>query len=233
MVTGIELVSVFFLGLAGSFAPCLFPVLPAFLAYVAQSDNKKVNGLIASLLVVAGILTAFLSLSLLLLVSVGDSILDFLSQNYITFRTVQGVILTLLGLVLLLGIGAKMSFFDPVVNWTQNKIQESSNAWVQAYLIGLFFAVLAAPCALVIFGAFVTILVNNATFFGIIGVNIAFALGAGMPFFIIGFIIPAFKESFTLNNEVLFRYIPMITGVLLLILGILTTTGTLDVIVYG
>ena len=67
MTVGVDiLLSYFFLGLGTNFVACLFQVLPAFVAYITKAGASKGNGVLVSLRVVFGLLTTFLTLSLIL-----------------------------------------------------------------------------------------------------------------------------------------------------------------------
>jgi cytochrome c-type biogenesis protein len=236
MVLGVEIIlTSFILGLAAAFAPCLFPVLPAFVAYLTNADQKKVNGLIASTLVILGIMTAFLSFSFILITFTNIAFLNFLDSNYVLFRTIQSIILILMGILLIIGIKFQFAFLDELSTKAQFVINKFDNYMIQSYLIGLFFAVLAAPCALVIFGALINLLFISPTILSVTIINVMFALGAGMPFFIMAVILPLFKSEIAKNentNKKFISYIPIITGAILILLGILMGTGALDIIAY-
>ena len=74
----VTLIAVFSLGLTASFSPCLFPVLPAFVAFLSQSDRHWGKSVITGALVTLGIMTVFVALGL-----VFSSLIGFLSIYYI------------------------------------------------------------------------------------------------------------------------------------------------------
>ncbi len=219
MVGTFEIGSAFVLGLAASFAPCLFPVLPSFVAFLSKKDTKHFNGFYAGLLVTLGIATVFVTFGVLL--SSFEGILgDFLGRNYLSFRFYQGFILLILGILLASNITFGSGKLGLLSNRVQNLLQKIENPWLLSYLIGVFFSVLAAPCAIVVFGSLIVIMSNNPGITAAILLNIAFSIGAGIPFFMMGILVPSLKETVLENTDKIVRYMPVITGLIITFVGI-------------
>ena len=113
MIEVVDFVTVMVLGLTVSFAPCMFPILPSFVAFIARAGNSETNGtvytkqknqisgpLIASLLVTLGIMTVFIIMGML----INTLLFDFFNNNYREFRFYQGVLLVIFGLFITLQI---------------------------------------------------------------------------------------------------------------------------------
>ncbi|MFW9996338.1 MAG: cytochrome c biogenesis CcdA family protein [Candidatus Odinarchaeota archaeon] len=232
MVDFVTYLTAFGFGLSASFYPCLFPVLPSFIAFVSAREEKRasiINGVATSVLVTLGIMTVFVVFGLLF-----NGIIGFFADNYNNFRTLQGIILAILGLLLILGISITVPKIWEVSAFAHNYISRFQNPWVVAYIIGFFFALLAAPCAIILFLT-VFALIAGATLIDTILLMVFFSLGAGIPFIIIGVLIPAirqgFEERFDTSKSVLLsshkinQYLPRIIGVVILITGLALIIG--------
>ena len=231
----INFILAFVFGLSASFYPCLFPVLPSYIAFVSSDTTETdiKNGILSSILVTLGIMTVFVGAGLLVN-TILTSLLSYLGDNYQLFRFLQGLMLAILGLVLILGISFNINRLWEVSAFSNTFITRFKNPWLVAYLIGFFFSLLAAPCALIIFITIFTLIAGQGPIVTIL-MMILFSLGAGIPFIIIGVIVPVIKQSFeekfiTSKNVIegankLNRYLPYFTGSILILIGIALIAG--------
>lgn len=218
-------------GLSASFYPCLFPVLPSYIAFVSTEEGKQaiLNGLVTSVLVTLGIMTVFVGMGM-----VFSSVVGFFADNYENFRFLQGILLVILGGLLIFGISFNITKVWEVSAFAHDYISRFHNPWFVAYLIGLFFALLAAPCALIVFLATFTLIAGEGLITTVM-VMVLFSVGAGIPFVIIGVIVPAlkktFEEKFITSKNVLIgsnkinRFLPRVVGVLILLTGVALVLG--------
>ncbi len=209
----------FSLGLTASFYPCLFPVLPSFVAYTVDAHDKWWKGATSSLLVTLGIMVVFIAMGLIF-----TSFLDLLVPRYREFALIQGVVLLLLGSLMIIGSSVKLHVFEAVNAQANSILDKIENAWLMSFLIGLFFAALAAPCAIIVFLTIFTIAASESVI-GIIVLMIVFSIGAGIPFFLLGSLVPLLKESMMQGRDFNFqkirRWIPRVTGVLVIFAGMI------------
>lgn len=210
------LIAVFSLGLTASFSPCIFPILPSFIAFLTQSENNWWKSAIAGVLVTMGILTVFAILGLAF-----SQLIGFLSIYYNFFRQIQGFFLIILGVFLIRNISFNFSFLNQLNNHAHQVMNPHNlNHWLSAYMLGLFFAFLAAPCAAVAFITLFTILITESPLSSIV-LMLIFSLGAGIPFVLMGILIPVFKGSFRKDYQQIQLYIPKIAGIVVVFVGIL------------
>jgi cytochrome c-type biogenesis protein len=131
-------VQAFTLGVLSAASPCLLPLYPAFIAYLASNTatlaGHRLTGLLG-LVILAGVLTAMLAVGLVL------AILAIPVGNALAFLVpfVDGL-LVVLGILLLVGR-------NPFNRLPGITIPMVRNPFVQAYLYGLLFGPLALPCA--------------------------------------------------------------------------------------
>ncbi|MHA2365965.1 MAG: cytochrome c biogenesis CcdA family protein [Candidatus Hodarchaeales archaeon] len=225
---------IFNLGLLASLAPCLFPVLPSYTAYITQTsrtNNSIFKGFISSVLVVLGIMTVFITLGLITSI-ITSEFLDFFSDNYRKFSFLQGILLIIVGGILIFRISIGFNRLTELSGSSQELMQNFKNPYLVSYFIGLFFALLAAPCALIYFLTLFLIVagetISNTIFYMII-----FSLGASFPFTLVGTIFPLIKNKFegfgdSFKSSVLSKrandlntILPRIVGLLIIIVGII------------
>ena len=211
----VTFIAVFSLGLTASFSPCLFPVLPSFVAFLTQSDRHWGKSVIAGALVTLGIMTVFVALGL-----VFTSLIGVLSIYYNFFRQLQGLFLIILGILLVRNITLNFSLLNALNSKAHDVIQQrDSNHWITAYLLGLFFAVLSAPCAAVAFITLFTILIAE-TAVSSMSLMLLFSIGAGIPFLLMGGLIPLLKDSFGQEFRQFQQKIPQIAGIVVILVGV-------------
>ena len=215
-LTGIILANAFLLGLIASFQPCLFPILPTFVSYLTKGE-KKINGLIASLLVTTGIMIVFTSLAFL-----SQGIIIYFARNYLLFRTLQGILLIVLSIILILGASIRIPLLDRLGSVANDVIDKIENPYLVSLLIGLLFTLFAAPCAIILF-ATAFVMTAGQSVLNIILIMGLFSLGAGAPFFIVGGVVPTMKNKIIANSQKIQRSISIIAGVIILLVGIYLT----------
>lgn len=227
MIELIDIITVLILGLTVSFAPCMFPLLPSFVAFIAQTsdpglkENSQVERknmipkqLIASLLVTMGIMTVFILMGLL----VNTFLFDFFNDNFREFRFFQGVLLVILGLILGFQISVGTMQLSELSGKFSTRLQNLNNPWLTSYLIGLFFSLLGAPCGIVAFGT-VFLIAATKTTFEIIILMLIFSVGAGIPFFVISGFLPSFQKTLKKDAWIIMN-LSKIAGLIVIITGL-------------
>ncbi|RMG30581.1 MAG: cytochrome c biogenesis protein CcdA [Methanobacteriota archaeon] len=214
-----EFVVALYLGVATSFSPCLFPVLPSFLAFLTGGDTNRGRGIFTAIAVSLGILTVFLFLGLIL-DFFNEVVTDFFNPNYVNFRFFQGLLLVIFGLMYSFNKNLGSGFFSNLSDRVQSFLTKVENPWITAYLIGIFFSVLAAPCAIILFVTFFTLLIATPTLVAKISLSLTFSLGIGIPFLLMGALIPSIKETLDDSKDKLFRYMPYVTGTIISLTGV-------------
>ncbi len=133
-----ELVTVFAAGLASAGSPCLLPLYPGFLAYLAASGGPPAGRLgsgLLGLLVLLGVLTTMVVLGgilVLLTVPVG--------RVATGLRPVVDLVLVILGGLVLAGR-------NPFHRLSAATVTPRGGPFARAYVYGAFLGLLALPCA--------------------------------------------------------------------------------------
>jgi cytochrome c-type biogenesis protein len=166
------LVATFLLGVGSAASPCLLPLYPGFIAYLAGTDSGGRRGLEAGLLglaVLAGLLTTMVivgSIVSLLALPFGDVL-----RWSIPIVT---VVLVTLGLVLLAGR-------NPFARLASVRVPVVRNPLGQAYVYGLVVGPMALPCAGPFLVALLAISVGLADGLTRVGSFVVYGLGFGLP----------------------------------------------------
>lgn len=126
------------LGLLSSTSPCILPLYPGFLAYLAgrqQGLSSRVGRYSLGFFVLAGVLTMMLALGLLislLSVSIGAALTLAIP--------VADILIIGLGIALLLD-------YNPFKTLPQVQVPILKNPYINAYFYGLLYGPIALPCS--------------------------------------------------------------------------------------
>lgn len=213
----------FIAGLVSFLSPCVLPIIPGFLAYLAgsatdgQINRKEV--FLNSLFFVIGFSVVFAALGVML-----STILSNIAYDVqIWLSRIGGLIIIFFGLYLTKLI--KVPWLD-----REHKLSvkvKFKSKYVTSFLFGFAFAAGWTPCVGAALGAILALAATNpATSFSLL---LFYALGLGIPFLIVGlFTGQAIKviQKF----EKLLKYLNISFGVLLILLGILVFTQYLNLV---
>lgn len=220
----ITLFIAFAAGLASFLSPCVLPLVPAFIAYLSgttaaevKSDSRKAKRTIFAntVLFVLGFTVVFALLGALInsvLLNVSYTLKDVLAK-------IGGVIIILFGLVLL-GV-IKPQFLQKEHKLKLKGLKPSHMA---SFLFGAAFAVGWTPCVGAILGAILTLALTNP---GIaFWMLFSYALGLGLPFLAVG-LFTSRAATLISKYQNAMKYVSMIAGAILILLGILVFTNNL------
>lgn len=210
-------------GLVSFLAPCVLPIVPGFLAYLAGTSvgdgvkAKRWDIFLASLFFVLGFGLVFSLLGVLLntfLESVAYDVQVWLSR-------LGGLIIIFFGLYLT-GL-VKVGFLD-----RERKIKVSGkhkSKYVTSFLFGLAFAVGWTPCVGAALGAILGLAATEpgAAFW----LLMAYSLGLGLPFLVTGLFASQASNLINRHSGKL-QAVNRAFGLLLLLLGFLVFNQTLN-----
>jgi cytochrome c-type biogenesis protein len=195
------------LGLASAASPCLLPLYPGFLAYLAGNaaslGGRRATGLLG-LLVLAGVLSAMVLVGVVLTVLAVPlgSVLGYVIPLVI-------VTLAVLGVLLLAGV-------NPFARLAAVRVPIVTNPYAQSYVYGVLLGPLALPCA----GAFLVAIF--ATSLGVADAAarlvgfVAYGLGFGLPLVVLSLLAGARAAGAARFVARHHRVIEVVSGVVLL-----------------
>jgi len=218
------LIGAFLGGLVSFLAPCVLPIIPGFLAYLAgastaDTGSKRKEIFINSIFFVLGFGIVFAALGVLL-----NTVLDNIAYDVQTWLSrIGGVMIIFFGLYLI-GL-IKIPFLEREYKLRVNT--KFKSRYATSFLFGLAFAAGWTPCVGPALGV---ILGLAATQPGSAFILLStYALGLGLPFLIVGAFTGQATE-FINRHAVGLKYLNIVFGVILLGLGVLIFTQKLALI---
>lgn len=228
--SGVPMLTVFIQGLLSFFSPCVLPLVPLYISYLAGGAQKiDENGkityprkkvLINTIFFIVGISFTFFLLAL------GFSALGrFFRGNQIWFVRVSGIIMVLFGLYQLGFLGKANSLER------ERRLPFQLDRWAMnplvALLLGFTFSFAWTPCVGPTLASVLLMASTSAsrgTGFLLIGI---YMLGFVLPFLGVGFFTSAVLGFFRKHQSVV-KYTVKIGGALLILMGIMTLTGWMN-----
>jgi len=221
MTSDTTLFIAFLAGIISFLSPCVLPIIPGFLAYLAgtslsEAQTKRLPIFLNSVFFVLGFSTVFALLGVLL-----NTLLEGVAYDaQIWLSRVGGVIIIFFGLYL-------VGLVKPKFLQREHKLQvthQFGSRYVTSFVFGAAFAVGWTPCVGAVLGG---ILVLAATQPGsAFTLLLTYALGLGIPFLIVG----AFAAQASAWIHRFGRFLKPINvafGVVLILVGILIFTNNL------
>lgn len=226
-MTDVTLPVAFIAGVVSFLSPCILPLLPAFLTFIAGtslqkgkdfSNEDRVKVILASLFFVVGFSVVFSVLGVLL-----QSVLEAYAydlRNYLGY--VGGAIIIFFGLMMM-----GLIKIDLLEREYKLKVSQTKYMFVTAFLFGAAFAVGWTPCVGAVLGAVLTLAATNP---GIaFPLMLAYSLGLGIPFLLAGIFISRAQRVINWLAPHL-QTINVVFGAIMVILGVLVFTGYLVVV---
>ena len=173
------LVATFLLGLGSAASPCLLPLYPGLIAYLAGTRGTVASRRVSALLglaVLAGLLTTMIAVGVLISV-VALPIGDVLRWSV----PIVTAILIVIGVALLAGK-------NPFVRLAGVPPPGVRSPLTQAYVYGLALGPMAMPCAGPFLVALLAISIGFADGVGRVGSFIVYGLGFGLPLLLLAII---------------------------------------------
>lgn len=227
--TSISAFAVFFQGLISFFSPCVLPLVPLYIGYLAGgAKSTDENGVVRyrratvlrnTFFFVLGVSFTFFVLGL------GFTALgQFFSSNRAIFARIGGILIILFGLYQLGVFSSRTLSTEHRLPFRLDKL--SMNPLV-AFLFGFTFSFAWTPCVGPALGS-VLIMASSASSsakgFMLIGV---YTLGFVLPFLAVGLFTGTLLDFFRKHQKVV-RYTVKAGGVLMILMGVMMFTGWMN-----
>ena len=226
----ISLFIAFSAGFLSFVSPCVLPLIPSYVSYITglsvedlskREDKKGARAIIIknSLMFILGFSSIFVSLG-----ASASFIGGFLNNYQDLIRKVGGVLVIFFGLYIM-GL-LKLKFLS-----VEKKIHLNNKpmGYVGSFLVGLAFAAGWTPCIGPILGSILVVASMGNSIIEGAKLLVFYALGLGLPFLVTALVINTFLSSFKKFHNYL-RFISFISGIFLVIVGILVYTNYLSIL---
>src|SRR3954452_25197520 len=219
MTADVSILAALFAGLISFLSPCVLPLVPPYLAFLAGSSLERLaeaepapvvrrDVIVAALLFVAGFSTIFVGLGAG--ASVIGSMLRFYSHE---LSIVAGIVIIVMGLHFL-GI-TPIAF---LYRQARIDVQKPVGLW-GAYVMGLAFAFGWTPCIGPILAAILAIAASKTTVGKGAVLLATYSIGLGLPFIIAALAVESFA-AFVARFRAHLARMERVMGTLLVITGI-------------
>ncbi len=208
-------------GILAFVSPCILPLLPVYLMYLAGQDDfegsRKV--LIKNTL---GFIVGF-SIVFILLGASASALGRLFSANRQILERVAGLIMVLFGLNYLglfnLGILNKISNFNPIKGRPRKKINFFTSA-----VFGATFSLGWTPCLSAFLGSALLLASNAGTLYQGMALLLLFSLGLGLPFLLTALLWERMQTAIGWIKRN-FQIIKIVSGGLLILIGLMMVFG--------
>jgi cytochrome c-type biogenesis protein len=217
-----------FAGLASFIAPCILPMIPAFLAYISgttlsEIKNKeksnvqinKINIIANTIFFVLGFSIVFSTLGVL----INSVLLENVNQFTDSLNIVAGSIIIIFGIFLILS--TKINSLNKEKKF---HIKNFKSSYPMSFVFGLAFAVGWTPCVGPILGTILTLAATTPSIsFSLL---LAYSTGLGIPFILMGIFYSKSTKIISSMTKHL-KYYNIVLGGFIILLGILIFTNQL------
>ena len=200
-------------GIITFISPCLLPMLPVYVSYFAGGGERTTRKTLTNSL---GFVSGF-TLVFVLMGALAGTLGGFLKQHGRLLDLITGAIVILFGL-----------HFLGVFRWNIFRGMKAARPkemhFFSSALFGMVFSVGWTPCVGAFLGSALTMASREGEVLRGILMLLAYSAGLGIPFIISAVLIDKLKSTFDFIKKH-YRVINTVSGVLLVLVGVLMMTG--------
>ncbi|MCD8510315.1 MAG: cytochrome c biogenesis CcdA family protein [Bacillus sp. (in: Bacteria)] len=210
-----------FAGVVSFLSPCIFPLVPAYIAQLTGSNIADNQVMADRKLIISrsiGFIIGFTSIFLILGAS-SSFIGSFFFYNRDLLEKLGGIIIVLFGLQL-------MGVFNITFLLSEKRLMKpsKSTSFGRSVLFGFVFAAGWSPCIGLVLGSILTLAAQSTDTFGAMTLLLFYSLGLAIPFLLVAILYSKSLDKIRNLN----KYLPIIqktSGVIMIILGVMLFTG--------
>ena len=203
-------------GIITFISPCLLPMLPIYISYFVGGGERSTS---KTLKVALGFVTGF-TIIFVLMGALAGTLGRFLREYQLCVNIVSGLIVIIFGLNFL-GV-FKLNLF----RGSKFSVKTTNMGFFSAVLFGIVFSVGWTPCVGVFLGSALMLASQQGHVVEGVMMLLAYSLGLGIPYLLSAVLIDYLKGAFQWIKKH-YSVINLISGSLLVLIGILMATGTL------
>ena len=201
-------------GIITFISPCLLPMLPVYILYFAGGGERTVKKTVSGALgFVLGFSVVFVAMGAL-----AGSIGSFLKEHQTAVNVVSGIVVVIFGLSFMNVI--KIRLFK---GGTNAPVSEGKG-FFSSVLFGIVFSIGWTPCVGAFLGSALMLASTQGHVLQGMLMLLVYSLGLGIPFVISAVLIDKLKSAFDVIKKN-YKLINIISGILLIVIGILMATG--------
>jgi cytochrome c-type biogenesis protein len=226
-LSGIGIITVFAAGLISFLSPCVLPLVPGYVSYVAggsledltaeQFSRRRLTAIMLSVFFVLGFSSVFIALG-----ASASAVGEFLLVHKTIFEYVAGGVIIVFGLYLT-GL-IKIRFFDREARFIS---RFSGGHPASAFVLGTAFAFGWTPCIGPVLGGILTMTATTTNIGEGIALLAVYSIGLGVPFLIAAAFTGAFLRHMKSIRKVS-RPFQIGAGGIMVLMGVAMITGYLS-----
>ena len=203
-------------GIITFISPCLLPMLPIYISYFAGGGERSTaRTLRGALGFVAGFTLVFVTMGALV-----GTVGSFLRSHQTVVNVISGLVVILFGLQYL-GV-FRLNLF----RGSGRTVRTTDMNFFSALLFGVIFSLGWTPCVGAFLGSALALASQQGHVLQGMGMLLTYSMGLGIPFVLSAVLIDKLKSAFDWIKGH-YRVINLVSGALLVLVGILMATGTL------
>lgn len=203
-------------GIITFISPCLLPMLPVYVSYFAGGGERSARKTMTNALgFILGFTVVFVAMGAL-----AGTIGSLLKQYQQIVNVVSGAIVIFFGLNFL-GV-LKLNLF----RGSKSSVDTANLGFGSAFVFGVIFSLGWTPCVGAFLGSALMLASQQGHVLTGMLMLLAYSLGLGVPFVVSALLIDTLKSAFQFIKQN-YRAINLISGILLILIGIMMATGTM------
>ena len=221
MAQEISIITAFLAGFLSFFAPCILPLIPAYLAWllgISQNEFQE-RRIRARLFVQALFLVLGFSIVFIILGASASKLGQILAPHRLLVQRIGGLIIIFFGLEF---AGFLKIFKNYQVGLFKNLFSRLNHK-TSSFLVGFTFAFAWIACLSPILGSILVL----ASFQGTLSQGIIllsfYSLGLAIPFLLVSFFLGLIIEKIQFFTKI-FKWVNLFSGLILIVLGVLLFT---------
>lgn len=206
----------FFAGFLSFFSPCILPMIPVYIMYITgvnvedELEKKKLFALTRTLGFVLGFTIIFMIMG-----TSASFIGKIFVRNKDIFTKISGMLIFLFGLKM-----TGLINFNFLNRTKKVASPKKITNWISSVALGMAFAAGWTPC----FGPVLASILIYAGGSSTVGTGVylllVYSIGMAIPFILTALFINQFS-AFMKKTEKIMKYVPIVSGVIMIIFGIL------------
>lgn len=212
-------------GFLSFFSPCILPMIPVYIMYITginaedELEKKKLFALSRTMGFVIGFTIIFMIMG-----TSASFIGKIFIRNKQIFTKVSGLLIIFFGLNMTGWIK-----FDILSRTKKAKSPKKMKNWISSLLLGMAFAAGWTPCFGPVLGSILIYASGSSTVITGVYLLLAYSIGMSVPFILTALFINQFSV-FMEKTEKIMRYVPMISGIVMIAFGIIVFLNKVAVI---
>lgn len=221
----ISLIIAFIAGIVSFLSPCVLPLIPAYLTFLAgtstqqeYSPEMRTRIFMSSVFFVLGFSVLFSVLGILF-----QSVLSGVAYSVQTYLSyLGGAVIIFFGLMMMGVVEI------PALNAEYKlKVKRTKVSYFTSFVFGAAFAVGWTPCVGAVLGSILTLAITQPG--SAFSLMLSYSIGLGIPFLLVGLFVSRASRAIRAIGPYL-KWLNLIFGVILVALGILVFTQTLPLV---